>query len=85
MSARPLPPPVHRDPVSVPVCHDDVCVTCSDAAVQVRVRELLDGDLAVVETGEGLEEVSVALVDVRPGDLVLVHAKEAIAVVGGST
>jgi hydrogenase maturation factor len=58
-----------------------VCVTCSDAAVQLRVRELLDDDLAAVETDSGVEEVSVALVDVRPGDLVLVHAKEAIAVV----
>jgi hydrogenase expression/formation protein HypC len=81
MTAQPLPPPVHRDSAAVPVCHDDVCVTCSDAAVQVRVREVLDGDLAVVETDAGLEEVSVALVDVRPGDLILVHAKEAIAVV----
>lgn len=85
MSAQPLPPPVHRDPVAVPVCHDDVCVTCSDAAVQARVREVLDGDLAVVETEAGLEEVSVALVEARPGDVVLVHAKEAIAVVETTT
>jgi hydrogenase maturation factor len=76
---------VHRDRTAVPVCHDDVCVTCSDAAVQMRVRELLDGGLAVVETDAGLEEVSVALVEVRPGDLVLVHAKEAIAVVETTT
>jgi uncharacterized protein YdbL (DUF1318 family) len=81
MNAQPLPPPVHRDSTAVPDCHDDVCVTCSDAAVQVRVREVLNGDLAVVETDAGLEEVSVALVEVRPGDLILVHAKEAIAVV----
>jgi hypothetical protein len=81
VTAQPLPPPVHRDRAAVPECHDGVCVTCSDAAVQVRVRELLDDDLAVVETDAGLEEVSVALVEVRPGDLVLVHAKEAIAIV----
>lgn len=61
-------------------CHDEVCVTCSDAAVPVRVVRLLGDDLALVETEAGTEEeVSVALVDARPGDVVMVHAKEAIA------
>lgn len=64
----------------VPGCHDGVCVTCSDAAVRVRVRELLGDGMAVVETAAGPEEVSVALVDARAGDVVLVHAGEAIAV-----
>jgi hydrogenase maturation factor len=68
--------------MSQPECHGEVCITCSDTAVEVRVRRLLDGDLAVVDTDAGPEEISVALVDARPGDLVLVHAKEAIAVVG---
>jgi len=65
-------------------CGEDeaVCITCSDSAVAVRIRELLPGGLAIVDTGEGLEEVSVALVSAGPGDVVLVHAKEAIAVVG---
>jgi hydrogenase expression/formation protein HypC len=58
----------------------DVCVTCSDVAVPVRVNRLLDDGLAVVDTESGPEEISVALVDARPGDIVLVHAKEAIAV-----
>jgi hydrogenase maturation factor len=62
-------------------CHDEVCVTCSDRAVPARVRELADDDIAIVETGEGIDEVSVALVEAVPGDVVLVHAKEAIAVV----
>jgi hydrogenase expression/formation protein HypC len=62
-------------------CHEDVCVTCSDTAVQVRVVELLDDDLALVDTGAGTEEVSVALVSALVGDVILVHAKEAIAVV----
>jgi hydrogenase expression/formation protein HypC len=44
------------------------------------VVRLLEDDLAEVDTGGGREEVSVALVDVRVGDTVLVHAKEAIAV-----
>jgi hydrogenase expression/formation protein HypC len=64
-------------------CHDDVCVTCSDTAVPVTVVRLLEDGLAMVDTGSGVEEVSVALVDAAVGDVVLVHAKEAIAVMPG--
>jgi hydrogenase expression/formation protein HypC len=67
--------------VSVPECHDDVCLTCSDSAVQVTVIRLLDDGLAEVDTGQGREEVSVALVMAGVGDTILVHAGEAIAVV----
>ncbi len=67
--------------MSVPECHDEVCITCSDAAVQVTVIRLLDDDLALVDTGQGTEEVSVALVTAAVGDRILVHAREAIAVV----
>ena len=42
---------------------------------------LLDDDLAVVDTGAGSEEVSVGLVSAAVGDMILVHAREAIAVV----
>lgn len=70
--------------MSVPECHGDVCVTCSDEAVPVRVVRLLADGLAVVDTGQGHEEVSVALVDARPADTILVHAKEAIAVLDRS-
>jgi hydrogenase maturation factor len=63
-----------------PPCHDEVCITCSDTAVQVRVVELRPDGLALVDTGAGHEEVSVALVSAAVGDTVLVHAKEAIAV-----
>ncbi|HEY0358490.1 MAG TPA: HypC/HybG/HupF family hydrogenase formation chaperone [Mycobacteriales bacterium] len=65
----------------VPECHGDVCITCSDEAVPVRIVELLDFGLAMVDTGQSVEEVSVALVEAEVGDTVLVHAKEAIAVV----
>lgn len=70
--------------MNVPECHDDVCITCSDSAVPVTVVRLLDDDLAVVSTGEGKgdEEVSVALVTAKVGDTILVHASEAIAVLG---
>jgi len=63
-----------------PVCHSDRCVTCGDIAVEVRVVRLLPRDLAVVDTGRGEEEVSVALVAAAAGDRILVHAGEAIAV-----
>jgi len=67
-------------------CDGEVCVTCSDEAVAVRVVRLLDDDLALVDTGTGHdEEVSVALVEATVGDTVLVHAKEAIAVVRDGT
>ena len=70
-----------QPPRRVPECHDDVCITCSDEAVQVRVVELLGDELALVDTGVSTEEVSIALVDATVGDVVLVHAKEAIGVV----
>ena len=66
----------------MPECHHDVCITCSDTAVAVTVVRLLGDGLAIVDTGRGEEEVSVALVPAAVGDTVLVHAKEAIAVVG---
>ena len=69
--------------MTVPECHDEVCITCSDTAVQVTVVRLLGDGLALVDTGQGTEEVSVALVTAAVGDTVLVHAKEAIAVVPG--
>ena len=62
-------------------CHDEVCITCADSAVPVTVLELVDNALALVDTGRGIEEVSVALVTAAVGDTVLVHAREAIAVV----
>ena len=67
---------------AAPGCHDDVCITCSDTAVEVTVVRLLDDGLALVDGGGGEEEVSVALVEARPGDTILVHAREAIAIVG---
>jgi D-sedoheptulose 7-phosphate isomerase len=63
------------------LCHDDHCITCSDEALEARVVALRDGDMALVEVGSALEEVSVALVEARVGVRILVHAKEAIAVV----
>jgi hydrogenase expression/formation protein HypC len=69
-------------PSAVPECHGDVCITCSDFAVAVTITALLEDDMAIVDTGEGAEEVSIALVTAGVGDTILVHAREAIAVVG---
>jgi hydrogenase expression/formation protein HypC len=69
-------------PEFTPECHEDVCVTCTDAAVPARIVELCEGGLALAEFAPGAEaeEISVALVKARVGDVVLVHAKEAIVV-----
>ena len=63
-------------------CGDGVCITCSDTAVEVTVLRLLADELAVVDTGAGEETVSVALVTAGVGATILVHAREAIAVIG---
>lgn len=62
-------------------CDREVCLTCGDVAVEARVLALLGEGLAIVDAGAGEEEISVALVAPAVGDLVLVHAKEAIALV----
>jgi hydrogenase expression/formation protein HypC len=49
------------------------------------VLRLLEDQMAVVEVGAGEETVSVALVSATVGDTILVHAREAIAVVGAGT
>ena len=66
----------------LPECISDVCITCSDTAVEVTVLRLLDDQMAVVDSGAGVETVSVALVTAGVGDTILVHAREAIAVIG---
>ena len=77
MSGREQPPNIDA---SGPQCYGDTCITCSDEAVPVVLVELLADDLARADTGSGIEEVSIALVDAGVGDTVLVHAREAIAV-----
>jgi hydrogenase expression/formation protein HypC len=71
-----------EEPVAGPACTSDHCVTCGDIAIEVRVVRLLPDDMADVDTGVGTERVSVALVSATAGDTILVHAGEAIAVVG---
>lgn len=64
-------------------CDGHTCVTCSDEAVVVRVVRLLPDGMALVDTEQGQEEVSVALIDpdlLTPGADLVVHAREAIGV-----
>ena len=46
---------------------------------------LLEDQMAVVDTGAGEETVSVALVSACVGDTILVHAREAIAVIAAGS
>ena len=60
-------------------CDHDVCITCGDVGVEMRVVRL-DGDLAVCEAADGdVRAVEVALVDgVAEGETLLVHADVAL-------
>jgi hydrogenase expression/formation protein HypC len=55
------------------------CVACSDEALPARVLAVLPGGNAMVEINRTIEEINVQLVDTAAGDLLLVHAKVAIA------
>jgi hydrogenase maturation factor len=61
----------------------EVCVTCSDQALPAEVLRLEEHGLALARIGESVETISVALVRVKVGDTVLVHAGEAIGKLGG--
>ncbi len=80
-SPQALPVFACREVAEVEHCVGETCLTCSDAAVPGLVIALLDDDLAIVGTGAGQTEISVALVTASVGDTVLVHAGEAIAVI----
>ena len=54
------------------------CLTCGDVASVAVVVALLDDGLARVRIGSVIDEIAVDLVDVREGDLVLVHGGVAI-------
>jgi hydrogenase maturation factor len=62
-------------------CTSATCITCGDVAVPMRVIQVDEERclaLCEAETGQR-ETVEIALVDARPGGLVLVHAGTAIA------
>jgi hydrogenase maturation factor len=59
----------------------DHCITCSDEGIPMQVERIDDRrGLALCSAEDGSKStVEVALVDVRPGDRVLVHAGVALA------
>jgi hypothetical protein len=62
-------------------CDDAVCITCSDEGRLGEVISVGAGDAAAVRTARGAETVDTTIVGpVHAGDLVLVHAGSAIAV-----
>jgi hypothetical protein len=66
-------------------CTDEVCITCSDEGRLGEVVKIWTDGRAEVRTADGPEEVDTTLIETaRPGDLVLIHAGLALALVGGS-
>ena len=59
----------------------DHCITCSDEGVPMKVERIdVDRGLALCSNADGSRStVEIALVDVEPGDRVLVHAGVALA------
>jgi hydrogenase maturation factor len=66
-----------------PACHDEVCITCSDEGDIAEVTSVLPVGRAQVVARGLPQDVDVNLIDpVAPGDLVVIHAGVAIAVLG---
>jgi hypothetical protein len=67
-------------------CTDEICITCSDEGRLGEVVQLDGSHDAVVRTARGVERIDVSLVgDLRPDDLVLVHAGTALSIVVGAS
>lgn len=67
-------------------CAEDgpFCLCCSDQALPGKVLSLQPGGMALVDLDGAIEEVSVELIESAPGDTILVHARVAIARLGGA-
>jgi hydrogenase maturation factor len=60
----------------------DVCITCGDVGVEMRVLAVGDG-LARCEAAGQERDVEIALLDaVEPGDVLLVHADVGLVKLG---
>jgi HupF/HypC family len=69
-----------------PACADETCITCADEGRVAEVRSVLPEGRIVVLAGGHAERVDGRLVDdLRPGDLVLVHAGVAVTCLTGSS
>jgi len=67
-----------------PECTDEVCITCSDEGRVAEVRTVLEEGRVEVLAGGHTQQIDGRLVDdLRPGDLVLVHAGVAVTSLSG--
>jgi hydrogenase maturation factor len=65
-------------------CADpDHCITCSDAAVPMRVTSLVETTDSGLAVCDGLTVDVTLVLPVAPGDVVLVHAGTALARLDG--
>lgn len=64
-------------------CHDDVCITCGDVAIEVTVTTVDGGDASCIAQDGALHDVVIDLVaPVSAGDRLLVHAGVALQHLG---
>lgn len=63
-----------------PVCHDEVCITCSDQLLRMVVDSVDDSGLIARGSIDGEPtEVGIELIDgVEPGDVLLCHGGVAL-------
>ena len=73
---------LEADAGAPPACTDDICITCSDEGRVAEVTVVHDDGRAEVLIDGRAEMVDISLVDAGPGDLLLVHARVAIAPLG---
>jgi hypothetical protein len=62
-------------------CTEEVCITCSDEGRLGEIVSISDFGQARARTPSGVEDIDATLVDAHPGDLVLIHAGTAVALV----
>jgi hydrogenase maturation factor len=60
-------------------CTEEVCITCSDEGRVAEVTAVYEDGRAEVLAGGRRETIDASLVDVGPGDLLLVHAGVAVS------
>jgi hydrogenase maturation factor len=58
-------------------CGSDHCLTCSDEAVPMRVRDVRPDAVAICD--DGSEVMTDLLGPIAPGDVILVHAGTALS------
>lgn len=67
-------------PMSIPECHDEVCITCSDQMLRMVVESVDESGMLARGVIDGAPvEIGVELIDgVHPGDVLLCHGGVAL-------